>query len=53
MAVLMDRVQEILEASVIAMVIRHPTGRISVTCPPVRKAEVIALLRTYDWASVE
>lgn len=52
MAELMCRVQELMEASVIAMIIRRPTGGISVTCPPQRRDEVIALLRAYGWASL-
>lgn len=47
MAELMDKVQQLLEAHVVAMVLIHPTGNISVTCPPARRAEVMAILHRY------
>jgi hypothetical protein len=48
----MARVQELLEASVLAMIVRHPNGDISVTCPPRAHAEVLEILRTYDWSKL-
>jgi hypothetical protein len=53
MGELMDRMQELLDANVLCMFLCHPSGRFSLTCPPDRRAEVMALLRAVDWSKVE
>lgn len=53
LADLMDRVQQLMEANVLAMVLRHPGGGVSVSCPPHRREEIKFILRTYDWETFD
>lgn len=52
MARLMYRVQQILGANVLCMLLHRPGGPISVTCPTALPPDALAFLRAYDWSQL-
>lgn len=52
LATLMGRVQQLLEARVLCMVLVDHRGKPSVSCPPGERDLVLELLRTTNWANV-
>ena len=52
LATLMGRVQELLEARVLCMVLIDHRGKASVSCPPGDRELVLEVLRTTTWANV-
>lgn len=49
---LMNEVQELMEAKVIALVSLGPSGQVRVHIPPAIRAETAEILRSIDWSLV-